>query len=338
MGLRLVDSSPCVRKNHKIYVSEVVQEEISSQLKAEFSEKINNSENGLRKVLKHQWLQHIGDKTVLDHAYKMISQAKESMDEIAKKGVDEIWQSLQVEVLAIQPHHGASVMKSYFSGTPPFKKIKNREDFPDAFISEGAKDLKALITDENIHFVVADNTLRNSLSQINGVRVHKDLDEFVQCEDVEILARQNEFEKHWNETYDSILSKLPTLEDTFIAAIQAITYELAWKELHHSNIPDDNNEAFISVIEEPNEIVFMWEVCQKLWSRFTTIPFEFETMSEIQFSVYRGEVFELDDKIYVEHGDLLRLIIILMLVDQCELKFRGRSLSDLKTRNLIQKR
>jgi hypothetical protein len=170
----------------------------------------------------------------------------------------------------------------------------------DAFIFESAKDLKTLITDENIHFVVADNALRNSLSQINGATVHKDLDEFVQCEDVENLARQNEFEKHWNEIYETIL---PTIEDAFTAAIQAITYELTWKELHHPNIPEDNNEAVISVLEEPDGIDFMWEDVKNYGSGLITIPFEFETISEIQFKVYRGDAFDLDDKIYVEYKD-----------------------------------
>lgn len=287
----------------KVYVSEVVQKEVSLHLRAEFNEKINQSELGLTKILKHRWLQDIGDRTVLENAHNIISQAKENIEKISEKGVDDIWKSIQAEVLAVQPHHGASVTTSYFSGILPFKKVKSREDFPDAFIFETAKDLRVLLDDANIHFVVADGTLRDSVSKIPGVIVHKSLDEFVQCEDVENLARQNEIEKHWNEIYDRMLPKLPSLADIFTTSIQAITYELAWRKLYHPFIPDDNNEAIISVIKEPDSVIFTWEDVRNYGQGLITIPFEFETIAEIQFSVYRGEAYHLDDKIYVENGD-----------------------------------
>jgi hypothetical protein len=218
--------------------------------------------------------------------------------------MDKLLQSLQAEILTVQPHHANLVVNSYFDGSPPFKQIKNREDFPDAFIFESVKDLKAQLGETVLHFVVADNVLREALSQINGVVMHKDLNEFVQCQEVEILARQSDVEKLWNEVYKTILPNLPSLEEIFRDSIRAMSVELTYKQVTHQNIPEDNQEAVISAIYEPEKVSFDWENTKNYGAGLITIPFEFETISEIEFNIYRADAFTINARIWIEYKDI----------------------------------
>jgi hypothetical protein len=50
--------------------------------------------------------------------------------------------------------HLPEIVDGYFTGAPPFKQAKNRNDFPDAFIWHTVLDLKSQFTD--LRFVVND--------------------------------------------------------------------------------------------------------------------------------------------------------------------------------------
>jgi hypothetical protein len=77
-----------------------------------------------------------------------IQEEIDKLDQLIPKAISEIDISLrewledaEVSVEFIKPDHAKRVFGAYFSGGPPFKKLKNRDDLPDAFIWQSVIDL-----------------------------------------------------------------------------------------------------------------------------------------------------------------------------------------------------
>jgi hypothetical protein len=81
------------------------------------------------------------------------------------------------EIHEICPHHGEKVLDAYFEGKLPFKKKKNRNDFPDAFIFESIKDLANHV--DLLNVVITDKRLRDACEKIDNVKTFERLDDFV---------------------------------------------------------------------------------------------------------------------------------------------------------------
>lgn len=81
----------------------------------------------------------------------------------------------RVIVIPIRGHHGNQVIAAYFDGSAPFKKAKNRDDFPDAFIWQALVDLATNET-RDIQFISNDAALQQYATETGlRVTVHKDI-------------------------------------------------------------------------------------------------------------------------------------------------------------------
>ena len=78
----------------------------------------------------------------------------------------------------IAPSHANEVFDLYFAGSPPFKKARNRNDLPDAFIFVAIRD-SALTTQDRVHVIVPDNMLAQACATIPKVTIHSKLSGFV---------------------------------------------------------------------------------------------------------------------------------------------------------------
>ncbi|HLA63474.1 MAG TPA: PIN domain-containing protein [Rhodothermales bacterium] len=116
-------------------------------------------------------------------------------DETRQRTLDDFqaWMGrVGVVPIPFDPADTAAVFQGYFSGAPPFKKEKSREDLPDAFIWEAAK----RATDEAgaIHFLAKDDALRDASDTDPRITKHGSLGEFLACQAVK--AKQDEMNLH----------------------------------------------------------------------------------------------------------------------------------------------
>ena len=72
---------------------------------------------------------------------------------------------------------GRAVMESYFTGGPPFKGIKNRNDIPDSFIWQAILDIKRSVGELTV--LVADTRLNKAFEDEGGMHVYQSIDLFV---------------------------------------------------------------------------------------------------------------------------------------------------------------
>lgn len=60
---------------------------------------------------------------------------------------------------------------------PPFRDLKSRDDFPDAFIFAAVEDVAA--SHENLHVICADKRLRSACDELANVSTYPDLPAFL---------------------------------------------------------------------------------------------------------------------------------------------------------------
>lgn len=124
----------------RLHISEIsVREFLSSQeLKIrDAEEKAKVGLRGLQRLCRAE-----DDRAVIQSALNGCEQAAASAIENMENQFREWLEEAGVTVNRIKPEHAERVFGDYFSGSPPFKRVKNREDIPDAFIWQAVTDLR----------------------------------------------------------------------------------------------------------------------------------------------------------------------------------------------------
>lgn len=286
----------------KVHISYVVVHELASIYAENLSKYVDEAKKYLRKITKQDWT-----KDFINH--KALISYNDYLDEIAENlkvnidsKVSEVLSSLGADIYGVDKTHGHLVVQSYFDGTDPFKKIKRKDDFPDAFIYQCASDLSQIAGE--LHCIVSDNALRSALSRLDNVVVYNNIYEFVMSPMVEEKILAIEKEKAWKDTFSDIKPLLSEHEDELKSYVQfSIINELAGKTVSHEQIIDDNNEGLITSVDEPSNISFYWEDVTEIGPGTALIPFSLDSNAYIEFPVYRGDAYDVPAGVSVSYQD-----------------------------------
>lgn len=147
----------------KIHIPWIVYKELTSQ-------NIKESNSVLFKSISE--ISSLNKKGISKEDYleleKVISQLNSLKDSL-NMSIDKHWADFVTDSKAtlheINDGHGKLVMSSYFTGDKPFPEPKSRKDIPDAFIYEAIKSIREKVGE--IHFICADNNLRNSIDGLD---------------------------------------------------------------------------------------------------------------------------------------------------------------------------
>lgn len=193
----------------------------------------------------------------------------------------------------IRPDHGQRVTEAYFDGGAPFRAAKHREDFPDSFIWQTALDLVG--EHDALAVVSADGGLHDAANKHADMLAYKALDEFIQtdeCQDAlydltpEIVAENVERAK-------ALL--LDAREQLLHSLASDIVHALAGKTVRHAAIPDDNNEAIILMVGEPQEVEFDFANVEHYGDGELSVPFTANVDCTLNYAIYKGDYYSLSD-------------------------------------------
>lgn len=95
----------------------------------------------------------------------------------------------------------------YFSGEPPFKSMKQRDDLPDAFIFEAIRRF-SVQQSRPIHAIIRDNNLARHLSTLPHLTVHYTLQSFLASPKLSPHTTQASLLVAFNDCLDSKLEKI----------------------------------------------------------------------------------------------------------------------------------
>lgn len=155
------------------FIPHVVLREITSQGKAHQDQEIATMSAAFKKLKKY---------SLPPAQYEILTNAIDNLDQnkgmvLEKPALD--FQSWCVSIAAVHVpmagDHPGRVLDSYFEGSAPFKKLKSREDFPDAFIYEIVKDLAV----ESLLIVCQDDNLRKACERFPNVKGFKTIDKLL---------------------------------------------------------------------------------------------------------------------------------------------------------------
>ncbi len=179
----------------RIYISEIVLREITSQMKGKVrkaQQELNDSLEALCRL------------TTSDHKGKL-HEAKASLELISAKTEHEACGRIQewikranVSILPVSDDHASRVLEAYFEGNAPFKDAKNRNDIPDGFIWEALIDLIQR-GHVDVQFVCNDGGVHTHAAKLEQITTHKDISSLLKSGDLPIVTDEEDFElaKHF---------------------------------------------------------------------------------------------------------------------------------------------
>lgn len=176
----------------------------------------------------------------LDAWQQRTEEATAAVPDLVRSAFDEWLKDVHARVIEIDPSHGPRVMTAYFSGAPPFKKPKSREDIPDGFIWAAAVDLSA---ESPIHLVSHDGGFREAADEVDDVEWHSSLDDLIASPPFQHAVNADRAAKRVAKVMEILNSDSSTIDAQLFDLVDAHTQG---ESVSHYSIPDDNQEAIIS--------------------------------------------------------------------------------------------
>ena len=222
-----------------IYIPDVVRKEFLSHQMEWCCERLERLHGAAKALSKRRLPKELEDAcAALDGQH---DSNRTAIDGMVSQEFDEWLQSIGGTVVPIGPHHSGAVVASYFQGSSPFKRVKERDGFPDAFIVEAMRDV--LIANGALHVVVADKMIRDAFVSVPGVFCYGSLKEFLVSPACQPLLKP-----HYAATnFAKLIGLLSTQRARFAQAIQ-------------SNIADELRYMTVDWPEqESGEVHLVWD-------------------------------------------------------------------------------
>lgn len=187
---------------------------------------------------------------------------------------------------------------AYFKGEPPHRSRRDRENIPDSFIFQEVAKIRN--NHNEVHFVSMDGKFRNSCkSHLTNIITYTKLDEFVTSDICKSFSQINEDEKSSLITY---ITKNSTSLATDLSS--KVVNFLTEKTINSDKIPDDNNEATINGVYNPDNIIFNLEHSIYYGGGIIVVPCNFKTEVSVYYYIYKPDYYAMEKNISVsDHSD-----------------------------------
>lgn len=288
----------------EIICPEVIAEEWRTQQKEHLRKQCQKASEALEELLRSGNLDGNPDIQAVRTTATVAARTAEDTESLSQAILDRLLTQLKTKVLPAHESHGKRVLDAYFNGGPPFSGLKSRKDFPDAFLFEAIVDLATSHGDVSV--VTADKNLSHHLSTIPNVDCCASLEEFVESEGVAQEAAKIAVEARWQAELPAIIETLEKLDPNAIARSLGNSFvdEVARREVHHASIPSDNNDATISMVDEPVDLEVHWDRAENYGPGALRVPFNCETEILLDFYVFYADAYGMsDEKIKVQWAD-----------------------------------
>lgn len=204
---------------------------------------------------------------------------------------DQWLNDLDAEQYPVTEQDALAVVEDYFSGNPPFRKQKFREDIPDSFIWRSI----LRIAEENgiVHVVTADNGLFETVARTAGIIAHLKLDDFVQSPEC-----QAEIKASWSEIYEENIERAHSLLGSKSASFSEKIKELLRDALlaetiTDDQIPSDDHEATINHVQQPIRIKLLLDEVSYFGETEIGIMFDLDVDCTLEYRLYQGEYYRI---------------------------------------------
>lgn len=195
-------------------------------------------------------------------------------------------------VLELDADIGARVSERYFRGLPPFKKVRNRQDLPDAFILESilAFVSNEVSKDETV-IVVNDNALRKACED-EGLKCYSSLHDLMSSDLIMPLLV-----KHFSERNLAILREVESELNQIASSIDA---DMMIGVLERSGLPvpePGEGDGYLQSGGLLSDIMLDWSSADYYGDGVIVLPFE-ATLDDVlvSYSIFKADYHVLGEE------------------------------------------
>ncbi len=238
------------------------------------------------------------EKTLRDYAANVAMTAKNMQDQANDLLAAEfrVWmkETNAIEHL-VKPEHSERVTAAYFAGTPPFRAPKHRDVFPDWFIWQTALDLVA--EHGKLLVVSNDGRQRQTAADHKDMTAFATLDEFINAAECQTALNELLTSEIVAKNVQRIKALVPSTGTDYLLRSLAseVVHELAGKTVRHPAIPDDNNEATILSVGEPENVEFTFDELEHYGDADIGIPFTATVDCNLHYAIFKSDYYCLDE-------------------------------------------
>jgi hypothetical protein len=196
-----------------------------------------------------------------------------------------------MKVLVHEPEvtHSSRVLDAYFRGSPPFAQLKNRSDFPDAFIFQALCEVHA--AHAPVYAVAADRRLRDAFAGLAGIKAYESLDEFLKADPVQGLIHSANAEQNLLLVRE-FLGRYATQFDAVVR--QELVAALADETVRSHYIPDDDSRATIVMVDDAYGVEYKNDEVEYYGEGLLLLPFEATVEVHAAYTIFKGDYLSLE--------------------------------------------
>lgn len=277
----------------RIHVPYFVEQEVLSHFSEELRQPFNTVIGGLKELGRKALSS--GSQKEVERIKSTIKEMKKNMGRAESIRLKMWWKRVRASMHPVVPKHGLRVAKDYFEGNAPFGEKKAKCDIPDAFIFHSVTDLTKRY--KRVHFVVSDERLRKACGKQARIDVHQSLADFIATPQCQKLLT----EEYAKSNLERIKKGLPILIESMPDEIGRLLLDsLPYTTFTDPDIPDDNHEATIETVGEPESVHCDRDGASYFGNGVFSIPFSAEFDAGIYYAVFKSD-FDLLDYDRMEH-------------------------------------
>ena len=286
-----------------VYLSTVAYQEWVTQRRDEYLGKVRPSIKEMRRLLRDPRSEQLAVRDELESIIASLEESLGEVESMATSDAEAALDKLTPQVLPTLDRHTKSVFEAYFLGRPPFSSVKSRRDMPDAFIFEALRDL-ARSDKDCVHAVINDKSLREAAQKLQNVQTYESLEELTSSPVLADASARLRKAEAWKTWIDLNCSELMSYSQALEAHIRETAVDfLSNRTVRHREIPEDNHEGVISMVDDPSGIQVDWENMKSYGVGILSIPVLFEVDVLIDFHVFRMDAYTVPERVSVVFGD-----------------------------------
>ena len=273
------------KKRIKIHIPEISVREFLSDQQNKLNNVFSKGLSSVNSILKYPIPSEF--QTTIVKLTQTFDQSKQKTFEQIHQSFNEWCELNQVEVDPVKQEHAAQMFDAYFTGSPPFKKLKNREDIPDAFIWETISDL---CRDHSRVFLISgDNFLREACANHHSqIKTFKDIESFLEKEGYISDLKLGVLEKQLSIVFEYIISSV--LSDNLLDDL--VEEELLGR--NYTVLYPFQGTTQISSINKPIKAM-LGESGTYYGDGLLSIPFSARTVSTLKYVVDKNTLDNIED-------------------------------------------
>jgi hypothetical protein len=279
----------------KLHIPYIVLREFQTQQEEVHAKEIASARKGLEGVIRKRLIGE-GSRTQVEALLASLETVGEAALAEVKSSMPSWAAELKADVHDLTLEDAKRALEAYFSGTDPLKAPKNREDIPDAFIFQDVHALSKKPTP--LVVIVDDGKLAEAAKNLENTQVFDTLLTFIESAPIQSELKQLDAEALFEQARDQ-LRQLEDDQGVLAAFVRSNAGEkLTWKRLTDPSIPDDNNEAVVSMFGDVDEVEFDFDRMAEFGGGVLGLPFTFECEVSIIFYVFKSDYYLTDDHAY----------------------------------------